>query len=357
MSLTTYQTLRLSNSVRQEWYELMANLVGDGKPVHSILTELSAECIRTNHPLKPVVSQLLLRMSGGGDRSDLPTDSQALGALLRGMVPANEALLIQAGQESGNLAGGFAQAAVYVREIGQIIAAARSALINPTILFLMVIGFLLMYSFMILPALGTVVPRHLWPSYAKIYGSLADNAIPFAVGAISFMVGIGYAYMQTTRRWKSDWRDTFDRSVWPFTLTAGLNSSAMLIALAGFVGAGKPFADALIVLAEGADPYMKSIYKRLHDDIRSGSTPEVALSKSPVVSSKYHWLIRLYGKGSGFSDALANISSRVSESVKKQTNAASAFAGFFMKVFVVLFMIWTLATMMGILGGAKTAVH
>lgn len=218
-------------------------------------------------------------------------------------------------------------------------------------------AFLLMYSFMILPALGTVVPRHLWPSYAKIYGSLADNAIPFAVGAISFMVGIGYAYMQTTRRWKSDWRDTFDRSVWPFTLTAGLNSSAMLIALAGFVGAGKPFADALIVLAEGADPYMKSIYKRLHDDIRSGSTPEVALSKSPVVSSKYHWLIRLYGKGSGFSDALANISSRVSESVKKQTNAASAFAGFFMKVLVVLFMIWTLATMMGILGGAKTAVH
>lgn len=356
MTLSLYKRLRLSNSVRQEWYELMATLVGDGKPVHSILTELMAECIRTNHPLKPVVSQLLLRMSGGGDRVERSNDSQSLGALLRGLIPPNEALLIQAGQESGQMAQGFKQAAVYVREIGQILAAARTALINPVILFLMVIAFLLMYSFMILPALGTVVPRHLWPTYARVYGTLADNAIPFAIGSSCFIVGAGYAYLQATRRWRSSLRDTFDRSVWPFTLTAGLNSSAMLIALAGFVGAGKPFADALLVLADGADPYMKSIYKRLHDDIRKGSTPEVALTRSPVVHDKYHWLIRLYGKGSGFSDALASIATRVSERVKAQTNLASNFAGFVMKVMVVMFMVWTLATMMGILGGAKSAV-
>ena len=355
MPLTRFQRLQLTTTVRLEWYEAMARMSADGFSVADTLAEMQAEYIKIKHPMYPVVREVLLRLrgSGTGRKKSNGNSIRTLGTELNGLVPYNEALLIESGERAGDLANGLRRAAEYVRATNRLGSEVKAALIGPILLLVILLAILVFFSLNVLPTFAEISPRIRWPIWARRYGALADMSIPLTVGLIGGGGLLLAGYLQLAKVWISPTRDRLDMSLWPFTTTAQMNSAAMLASLSGFVNAGVPFSQAIDQLAQSSDPYMKDVYTRIGIELRKGKRPADALANSHIISKQYHWVIRMYGKSTEFDKALASLSTSFVEFAIARTKAIFTVFGFAIKLMIVGFVAWTMASMFGIVGSVK----
>lgn len=355
--MTWKQRLRITSKLRVEWYETMAQMCADGFAVADSLADMQAEFSKINHPMLPVVRELLLRLRGSGTGRKFTGNSSAqsrtLGTELNGLVPTNEALLIESGERAGNLELGLRQAAEYVTAKNQLGSEVKTALLGPAQLLMILLGILIGFSIYIFPNLEGISPRSRWPAMARRYAALADSAIPLTLLIVVGGVLLALGYMWLIKNWKGSTRDKFDKYLWPFTTTARLNSAAMLASLSGFVNAGVPFSKAIDYLAGSSDPYMADVYARLAIDLRKGSRPAVALINCHIMPESFHWKIAQYGKSSAFDRALASMSRTFIQHAIVNTKAIFSIISFLFKLMIVGFAAWTMASMFGIFGSVK----
>ena len=356
MSLTIWQRGRITTKIRTDWYTTMSVLCRDGFPVVDSLQEMKIEFARINHPMLPVVSEVLLRLRGSGpdrQKGGGMARTRNLGSELNGLVPTNEALLIESGERAGGLANGLQRAADYVNATNRLGREIKSALIGPGFLLLLLLGILIFFSISILPTFAAISPKHNWPKYARMYGSLADYSIPIAVVIVAGGGALLVGYMKLIRNWIGSFREQLDMRVWPFSAAAQMNSAAMLASLSGFVSAGVPFASAVDLLSQSSDPYMKDVYSQISKDLRSGKRPHLALTQSHIIDKNYHWIINMYGKSSDFSVALSSLSTTFIDFAIEKSRFVFGIIGFIIKLAIVGFVAWTMASMFGIVGSIK----
>lgn len=342
--------------MRMEFYLTLERLVRDGKPIMDCLVRMRAEFDRIKHPLAPLVTIVVNRMRGANDRGrqgNAGDRQRTLGSEIRGLVPQNESQLIEAGEASGDLPNGLARAAEHVRRSGEMGKAVKMAMLGPVLNLVMLCGLLIFFSVWILPTFETIAPRVKWPLFARNYARLSDVSIPLAVFVLSGLFGAMYAFARLNLNWKGSGRRFMDRNVWPFTTAAQVNSAAMLTSLAGFVAAGVPFATAVQMLKDASAPYMRWIYTRLLNDLREGMRPEEALIRCHIIHERNHWLIKLYGDSSDFAGALTQISAQLAEYTVVRTKVAFSIVGFFVKLVIAGVIVWTFATMFGIVGSIR----
>src|ERR1039458_3265660 len=94
--LTRMERLRISAKHRQDWDTAMAQACGDGKSVYIVLERLAVEYSRTKHPLAPLLRELIRRMTGVQGGGAAKGARVTIGTDLIGLVPTNEANLIDA---------------------------------------------------------------------------------------------------------------------------------------------------------------------------------------------------------------------------------------------------------------------
>lgn len=354
MKLTFYQRLRISSSVRVEWYRALEAFCRDQLPIAATLSDMQEEFARINHPMLPVVREVLLRMRGGR-AADTPGQGkiQSLGVALAGLVPNNESSLIEAGETSGDVSLGLQRAAEYTEANVRLLREIRGPMMAPAFLMFMLIGILVFLAHWVLPTFAQISARARWPGYARAYGMLADNAIVVAVIVIVGGVLLTTIYLRLIKTWTGDLRDTLDQRLWPFTAVAQINSAAMLMSLSGFIQAGMPFANAIDQLARGSTPYMRDVYRRIHTELRKGRRPDQALAAAHIIDRKFKWMLRLYAKTSEFAPALGNISNRFTEFAISRSSAVFKVIGFGVQLLVVGFIAWTMLSMFGILQSVK----
>lgn len=353
--LTFFQRLRITTAVRLEWYDVFASLTRDGRAVADVLREMQTEFNSVRHPMAPVVNELLKRLSGGGTVKNIK--NRSIGSLLTGLVPTNEALLIEAGETTGSIAKGFERAKEYVTSTDQLIKEVKGAMAQPIVLLLVLLAVIIFYSVKVLPEFSQMAPRAMWSARAQMYGRLADAAIPLALGILVGGGAIFFAYLKVIKLWTGATREALDKHIWPFTTAAQINSAAMLASLASFVGAGKPFADAVNTLGSNSDPYMADVYLRIMGSLKRGKSPPEALSECHIIPGKFHWIIRLYGKSTDFASSLNGLSQRFIETAIKRTKAAFDLIGLLVKLLIVGFVAWTMQTQFDIMQAVKGGVR
>lgn len=355
--LTLLQRMRITPAVRLEWYRALAALCADGFPLFDALRAMEGEFKRLRHPLVPVVSELVLRMRGSGSNTRTATNGRqrTVGSHLLGLVPTNEATLIEAGERSGDMANGFERAADFVEANARLQGTIRTLMIGPALLILLLIAIQVFFSLKILPTFAEISPRVSWPSYARLYGTMADLAIPIGIGAVILFAALTVGYGVLSRKWTGSMRRWLDRRVWPFTGTAQINSAAMLASLASFVKAGVPFAEAIETLGRSSGPFMRTVYTAIAQELREGKRPHDALLKAHIVNQRFHWLLKLYGQTSDFSGSMSRLSSMFIEAAIKRTTQVFGVISFLVKLAIVGFVAWTMATMFGIVGGVKNS--
>lgn len=356
MKLSFYQRLRITPAVRVEWYRALEAFCRDQLPIATTLTDMQEEFVKINHPMLPIVKEVLLRMRGRRSPDAAAQGRiQTLGVALYGLVPANESSLIEAGESSGDVALGLKRAAVHTEATVQLIKEIRGPMVGPVFLMVMLLGILIFLANWVLPTFVQISNPSRWPSYARAYGTLADNAI--LIAAIIVVCGVFglIGYLKIIKVWTGDLRDRLDQNIWPFTAVAHINSAAMLSSLSGFIQAGMPFATAVQQLERGSNPYMRDVYRRLHTELRKGRSPDQALSASHLIDSRFKWMLRLYAKTSEFAPALENISTRFTEFAIKRSSVVFKIIGFIVQLLIVGFIAWTMLSLFGILQSVKGA--
>ena len=184
---------------------------------------------------------------------------------------------------------------------------------------------------------------------------MADLAIPIGIFGVTVLVLLGVGYGILSRKWTGGIRESLDRNIWPFTGTAQLNSAAMLASLASFVKAGVPFAEAIETLGRSSGPFMKGVYAVIAQELREGKRPHDALVKAHIVDVRFHWLLKLYGQTSDFSGSMSRLSTMFIDAAIKRTTQVFNVISFLVKLAIVAFVAWTMATMFGIVGGVKSS--
>lgn len=354
--LNLIQRLRMTNKVRAEWYRSLEALSRDQIPIVTTLNEMQTEFAEVGHPMYPVVKEVLLRIRGSSSTARdaaIQGKIQTLGVALNGLVPSIEALLIEAGDSTGDPALGLQRAAEHVETTSRLMSGIKGQMIAPAFMLLFLLGVLVFFSIWVLPTYMEISPRSRWPSYALRFAFLADHAIPVAIGVFGGGSLLVLGYLKLATFWIGPFRDWLDTHVWPFTATAQINSAAMLVSLSGFVQAGLPFSSAIEQLGRASQPFMLDVYRRIQIQLRNGRRPDEALAASHLIDRRFKWVLKIYGKTSDFTPALISLSRQFSDFALTRTTFVFFILGFIVKLMIIGFIAWIMATMYGIVQSVR----
>lgn len=295
-ALTLLETLSITGKHREDWYRALAKTCREGLPLHSVLVAMEQEFAKTKHPLTPLLKVLLFRMRYGDSANGRSQDGRrTIGTELRDLVPASEAMLIQAGALAGDMPAGLINAADYLVIQGRIKDALVGAMAKPLGYFAALNALLIYLATDLLPTFAETRPRENWPTEAKALGFVADNVVWISGGAITAVVGLIVFIAFVAPRWVGRRREWVDRHIWPFTVLAALNGANMLTSLAGYISAGTSFDNAIKNIRASATPYMQMQCDRITSLTHNGARPQQTLTQLSIVMPRYHWLIAVYG--------------------------------------------------------------
>ncbi len=293
MKLTIIQKFAITEGVRQDWYLALAKVAGDGLPIFDALEKMSKTFNKTQHPLAPLVRIVLLRLRGAG-ASKGAMQRRTLGTELSGMVPDDEAMLIQAGDTAGRIEDGLRNAAKLISTKGILKSSVKNALRKPGGYLLGLIGLLFFMALKILPQFEKSRPRTIWPEEAQLLGTIADHVFVIGGGIGLFVVAVIAGLVFVAPNWTGSIRDIFDRRVFPFNVMAAMSGASFLTSLAGYIGAGTAFNDAVKSMQETATPYMRDQCSRVLEAMKRGRRAEEALCELAIVPQRFHWIIDVY---------------------------------------------------------------
>lgn len=315
MELTALQKFSISAADRKEWYRALSKIAADGLPIFDALDRMSKEFAKTKHPLGPLAEVVLMRMRGAGT-AKAGAKRRTLGTELMDMVPDDEAMLIQAGEASGNHAAGLANAVALVEAKGKLRSSVTGALLKPVGYVMAMVGLLMFFSFKLMPQFEKTKPRELWPSSAQTLGSVADHVGLIVAGVVGFVLLTWILLQLVAPRWTGETRDKFDAHVFPFTVVAAINGASFLTSISGYVSAGTPFVTAIQNIESTANPYLRSQCQRALDLMKRGVRPEAALCDLPIVPQRFHWIISVYAMSGDAAGAYQTIAEEMVRSVQ-----------------------------------------
>jgi type II secretory pathway component PulF len=321
------QRWRVNGSVRLEFYRALAKLIRSGSSTYVVVRDMSKEFRIIKHPLLPVLEILERRLRGleGAGGKTATTFGQAL----LGMVPVNEALIIDAGETGGKLIEGLELAANYVERTNRIYGTLRAELSKPVLYIGLVLALFAYFGIGIFPQLTDMSPRKSWPEFAQTVGSIADAALAIVVVACLFIVASTAAVLWLSPRWSGNGRDFADQYLFPFTFIKHINAAAMLTSLSAFLDARMPFDSAIKRLSGNASSYMQSHYAKLRILGRNAVVEHEALCQLTVIDRRFHWLLRLHGRSGDLGHVLQHVSSEASDHVERSSRKLGAWVVFF----------------------------
>ncbi|MCU6502305.1 type II secretion system F family protein [Rugamonas sp. A1-17] len=276
------------------WYGAMASVGAVQISMHQALTDMEPNFRETKHPMHPVVTMLLFRMRGGGeDNPDVK--KRTIGTELMSIVPREEAMLIQAGEQTARISEGFSNAAQMVNAKSEMTAKVWALMRKPIGLVALMLAMFIFFRMQVIPSFEASHPRATWPTHARALGWTTDHI--FAIGVLVTIVIciIAFVFTYVLPRWASPRREALDR-YFPLNLVASLNGVSFLKSLAAYTGAGLPAAVSIPAIGASGTPYMKWQCEKISALMRNGIRLEDALARLSIIPRRFHWIIAVYSK-------------------------------------------------------------
>ncbi len=342
-------------TARLEWYLAMARLSRDGVPVFDAVQTLQREFEKIGHPLAPLLREVMLGLRG--DEARVPRQAsrvalqrrRTLGLELQGLVPTEEALLIEAADLSGELALGLENAASLLAARRELEVSLWRALAKPLGYGVALVAFFVYFSMDILPQFERYQARALWPMELQVLASLADHVLVVLLGCGCTGTLVLLGVLHVLPRWRGRARDALDRHVFPFNLYASLCAAQLLSAIAGFVSAGLPFAQALEQISVSATPYLHHQCQKLRLSLKMGWRPEKALANLDMIAREWRWMIVVQGLSADTARSLNRMAEQMRDRAKAQVKLVFADAlGNAMLLMVGLAVYWIYSSMMNL---------
>lgn len=236
--------------VRADVYEIIASQLTDaGSRRIETLAETFAAWARRDsargHSVAAVYHAIEQRLRKG----------QSFSSALKGFVPTEEIMLIDAGEASGRLAESFQAALASQSADAEMRGAMAGAMLQPIFNFLGFFVSSIALGKMLWPELMATFAEEFWPSWClpliKWDLWLADN---WSITALILVLLPAYYY--TLPRWYGRTRQIADH-IAPWSLYRDRNASRLLVIIAGLIRAGMKVDDALERVRKASTPYMR----------------------------------------------------------------------------------------------------
>ena len=195
----------------------------------------------------------------------------------RGWVPPIETLLVTSGNIS-NLVVALDNVGRVVDGMQRITRAMRSAILYPLFLLLLTFGIVIMVGVYLVPPLAEIAGDNIvWRGAARSLVGLSDFCInywPYIAGGIGAVILVVWL---TLANWTGRGRAMFDKMP-PYNIYKIQIGVGWLMALAAMVRSGVTIPDAMRMLADNGNRYLRSILDEALHYVANGENLGVALN-------------------------------------------------------------------------------
>ena len=243
----------------------------------------------------------------------------------RGWVPPNETLLVTSGNLS-NLVVALENVGRVVDGTQRIRRAMTSAIAYPMFLLALTFGIIIMVGLYLVPPLRDVAGNDIiWRGSAMSLVWLSDFSIKYwYIFLISFASIVSVVWVSLAN-WSGRVRTLFDKLP-PWNVYKIQASVGWLMSLAAMVSAGVTIPDAMRMLADNANRYLRRILDLALRFIANGDNLGVALEKTKYEfpDSEIIGDLTIYADMNGFDENLTQVANDyLNESVRKMEKVSS----------------------------------
>lgn len=237
----------------------------------------------------------------------------------RGWVPPNETLLVTSGNLS-NLVVALENVGRVVDGMQRIRRAMTTAVAYPLFLLALTFGIIIMVGIYLVPPLAEVAGNSvIWRGSARSLVWLSDVSIKYwYVFLVVFASAVAIVWL-TLANWTGRLRATFDK-IPPWSTYKIQVSVGWLMSLAAMVSAGVTIPDAMRMLADSANRYLRSILERALRFIANGDNLGRALQNTNrgFPDDEIIGDLTIYADMNGFDENLTQVANDyLNESVRK----------------------------------------
>ena len=296
-----------------------------------------ASLLRNNFTLMDALGRLEMIESRGGTRPGEPfaivmrewqknlERGMSFSDATRGWVPLNETLLVT----SGNMS----DLAVALENVGRVVEGTRhirrammSAIAYPMFLLALTFGIIIMVGVYLVPPLAEVAGNNMiWRGTAASLIWVSGVANHYWYGFVFGVAIVVLIIWATMANWSGRVRAVFDRFP-PWNIYKIQASVSWLMSLSAMVAAGMTVPDAMRMLADNSNKYLRNILDATLHFIANGDNLGVALQNTGLdfPSEEIIGDLAIYADMTGFDQNLSNVANDyLDESVRKMESISN----------------------------------
>ncbi len=300
-----------------------------------------ASLLRNDFTLMDALGRLEMIESKGGTKPDEPfaitmrewqkglERGMSFSEVTKGWVPPEETLLVTSGNLS-NLVLALENVSMVVEGTQKIKRAMISALAYPLFLLVLTFGIIIMVGLYLVPPLADVAGNDMiWRGSAAYLIWLSDFSIKYWYVFVIVLLGAFGIIWLSMANWTGKLRAKFDKLP-PWNIYKIQISVGWLMSLAAMVRAGITLPNAMRMLADGANKYLKNILEATLRFIANGDNLGVALNNTNrnFPNEEIIGDLAIYADMNGFDENLSNIANDyLEESVRKMETISNTLNG------------------------------
>ncbi len=243
----------------------------------------------------------------------------SFGRAIAGWVPDQDRIVIQSGEEAGNLKIALDNAIFIFEGSKKIKSAIIGGLAYPGFIVLIAIGFMVMFGIQVIPAFEGVLPRERWTGVGAQMAGLSDFVqfyLAYVMAGVFTLIAVVVGSMP---RWTGRYRAIADRFP-PYSLFRLNAGAGFMLAVAAMIKAGVAIPQIMRILANGSSPWFAERMNKTLLHINNGHNLGEALYRTglgfPDMDSVKD--LRAYASLEGFDETLQKLGEEwMEDSVEK----------------------------------------
>lgn len=284
-------------------------------------------------------------------------NGQSFANAVRPWVPPEDAAMLSAGEEVGDLTSALRELVSLMRMKLQIRASLKKNLLPSAVMIAVIFGLLVFILNLIGPQAKEMVPPEvmstldLLPSYIAT-GEFFMQWGLFLVGAL--LSGAGVLWLSLAR-WRPDSaREHLDGRLPPYSLFARVQTAFFLISVSSMMRAGRTFRSAVEQLQGFATPWSYDYYEQMLDRLRAGM-PEVQAMQVGMLPTDVADRLNFYALLPDFGAVMRETARDAMDALLARVEAVGALMRALTMLLLAGFVVWTLASVYDMADGVERA--
>lgn len=265
-----WNKIRFGVNVRLSLYRKIMSFLRNGVPVHDLLKNLESQYAKhkKNDIRVTVLNDLAQAISAGA----------SLSSALSRWAPANEVMIIKAGEQS-DLATAFENAATTTEKMKRMKSTIVGASGYPIALISLLGILIYLFSTQAVPKLADVKDPITWEGASEALYTTSKFVENYWMLVLSSIIGLVTLMFIMMPRFTGKIRDYLDK-VPPFSVYKTMQSSSFLISMSSLMKTGVPIVDAVKQLHGLSNPYMKHHMSEILRKMNAGVSQGKALNSN-----------------------------------------------------------------------------